>query len=142
MKSLVVSLLICALTGGSIANQSPRHPRTFARSQVSRTHGPRKTYEKPKPEIRYVDRIKYVEKPVIKEVVKYVEKPVIKEVVKWYEKEVIKYVDLIRIKEPEKTPSTYCKRGEEKCRLGEGTVLKHCFHITLSAQAITPNFFQ
>ena len=141
MKSLGLAVLICALTGGTIAEQTSRHPRTYGRSQVSRAFTPRKTYGKPEPEVRYIKSppeivVKYVEKPVykevVKEVVKYVDKPVYKEVVKWVEKEVIKYVDrnIIRIQEPEKTPSTYCKEKEGgKCRLGEGAALKHSSFI-------------
>ena len=128
MKSLGLALLICALTGGTIAEQTSRHPRTYGRSQVSRAFTPRKTYRKPEPEVRYVKS-----PPEI--VVKYVEKPVYKEVVKWVEKEVIKYVDrnIIRIQEPEKSPSTYCKEKEGgKCRLGEGAVFKHyIFHPSI-----------
>ena len=128
MKSLGLALLICALTGGTIAEQTSRHPRTYGRSQVSRAFTPRKTYRKPEPEVRYIKS-----PPEI--VVKYVEKPVYKEVVKWVEKEVIKYVDrnIIRIQEPEKTPSTYCKEKEGgKCRLGEGAVFKHyIFHPSI-----------
>ena len=118
MQSLVVALLICAFTEGTVAEQTSR---TYSRPQVSRAYG--NTFKKPEPEIRYVDVIKYVERPVVK----YVNK----EVVKWAEKEVVKYVDrdIIRIKEPEKTPNTYCPRGERSCRLGEGTLLKHCFHF-------------
>ena len=152
MKSLGLAVLICALTGGTIAEQTSRHPRTYGRSQVSRAFTPRKTYGKPEPEVRYIKSppeivVKYVEKPVykevVKEVVKYVEKPVYKEVVKWVEKEVIKYVDrnIIRIEEPEKTPSTYCKEKEGgKCRLGEGAVLEHfILHPSIYHQIISSN---
>ena len=121
MKSLVLVLLICALTRGTTADQTFR---PYAKPQVSRAFAPRKTYTKSEPEIKYVKEvvIKYVEKPVVK----YVEKPVVKEVVKYVEKEVVKYVDrdIIRIKEAPLTPSTYCKEKEEgKCGLGEGTFL-------------------
>ena len=104
MKSLVVVLLICALTRGTTADQT------------------RNTHTKSEPEIKYVKEvvIKYVEKPVVK----YVEKLVVKEVVKFVEKEVVKYIDrdIIRIKEAPLTPSTYCSEKEGgKCGLGEGT---------------------
>ena len=121
MKSLVLVLLICALTRGTTADQTFR---PYAKPQVSRAFAPRKTYTKSEPEIKYVKEVvikyvekpvvKYVEKPVVKEVVKYVEKPVVKEVVKYVEKEVVKYVDrdIIRIKEAPLTPSTYCEEKE------------------------------